>query len=902
MNSLKHFRSIHTVLFMLLLIAGPVLGDSWKVYNESSGLPANQVLSFAAAKDRMVVGTSRGIALFHGDDCAWRTIPLPAGFEDAQIRDLAFDANGNLWAASQKGLIFVNASKVEVFSTGDGLPNNDIERVQIRDNHLFVGCFGGLITRGVIPTNGRTSFVPVNFDRATAGDKDKLRSVGVSGLGMKSLNQGWIATKGGGLLEIRGSDVVAFDATQGLPSDWVEAMWIFSDRPSSEKLLAVTSMGLCLLENGTLMEKNVFPREDTWLTSVVSLKKKPDEDKARFAASTTAALTKFMGDRSLWVGTRDQGLWRFEDAKWTQFTPENSILPTIGVNRLFRVGGRLVVCTNAGLVIVSLGGQGYDEYKRTGFGSRHFKTFFPYPKVTEIRKIVLGKDLWVSHGGGLSRFAKSTGMFRDMMEVDQDVSGSLETPTEKEGDADPAPKTAPVARGGEKLWYVFEKENGTIPSGNVYDMALDDSGYLWVIFDKKHLCRLRMVVYPTKPGSDEKIERPHWEFFGEMSNLGPLGDRKKGTKALSDEDKASWAIIEKYYAKPAEAVYKSGAEAGFDQPWPDDTKLSCVWYDRHQQRLLVGTAKSGIYALNNPGSNVDEARKDPFQWTHIGDLESMPPIEVVGFDYFTPFGESKQLAVLGLNELLLFDGKVFREIPLGGRRENYCIQADGLGNLLIGSDGGLFKLRPDLGFLSYTKTNAGFQSHRVIALAVAAMPGGAAEYWVGTREPVCFDKFYYLKQDPRRRGAGAGSGTGTEAGTPPLGDTNEVPGGSLLTPRIGVGGSSGEALQVAPNEGSQGSSGAGGSSAGGSGQGGAGQGGATPPAGSGRLLTLGPGQYIDDPMYPRETDIDGGSLNSFDGIDWDCWKVPGITCLLVDGDFLWVGTNNRIRRFYIKVF
>ncbi|MBF0406951.1 MAG: hypothetical protein HQM10_06345 [Candidatus Riflebacteria bacterium] len=61
-------------------------------------------------------------------------------------------------------------------------------------------------------------------------------------------------------------------------------------------------------------------------------------------------------------------------------------------------------------------------------------------------------------------------------------------------------------------------------------------------------------------------------------------------------------------------------------------------------------------------------------------------------------------------------------------------------------------------------------------------------------------------------------------------------------------------------------------------------------------------QYIDDPMNPVETDLDGGSLSNFDGLIWDTWKVPGITCLTSDGDYLWIGTFLRVRRFFISLF
>ncbi|MFZ2958140.1 MAG: hypothetical protein WA705_14730 [Candidatus Ozemobacteraceae bacterium] len=859
------YRFVAFQLFVFIcLFSNGVFADSWKIYNEGSGLPGDKVLSFAVAKDRMVVGTNRGMAIFHGDDCRWRKVPMPVDFEDAEVRDVAFDQNNNLWAATQKGLIFLAGAKSEVFSTKDGLPNCDLERVQIRENQIFVGCFGGLVVRASVPVNGRTSFLAVNFDGNATEDVKKIRSVGISGLGMKDLNQGWISTKGGGLQEIRGGQTVAFDCNQDLASDWVEGMWIFSDMPNSEKIIAATSVGLSLIENGRILDKSAFPKEEAWLSSVITLKKKQDEDKIRFSDPKSAALAEFIGARSLWVGTRDQGLWRFEDGKWTQFTTENSALPTMAINRLFRVGGRLVVCTNAGLVIISLGGQAYDEYLKTGFGSRNFKTFFPHPRVQAIRKIVLGKDLWVSHTAGLSRFVKSSGIYRDMVVKTPDYSGSIETPAETDQDSDTPGKTAPVMLGGEKLWYVFDRENGDIFSNNIYDMTLDASGNLWIIFDKKVLCRLRMVECPSAAKSDQLVEKPFWEFFGDIPNLGTLGDKKTNQSKVSDQDDARREVIEKFYVRPEKGMYKSGADSGFAQPWSDNAELSCVWFDKTLNRILVGTKKEGIYALNNSNSMIDDGRKEPFDWLHIGENNALPPIEIIGFDYFAPLGEEKQLVVLGLNELLIFNGKVFSEIPLAGRRDYYCLQADGTGNLLIGGDGGLFKLKPDKSFVSYTKTNASLQSDRITGISISPSEGAAMDYWIGCNETNCFDKFYYKKVDPKAKDTKSdkkGEGDSTKSGnsTKAADSTKES--------------NSTKDADSAKNC-----------------------------AAAAVINELGPGQWIDYPMFPVETDIDGGSLNFFDGITWDCWKVPGISCLLSDGDYLWVGTSTRIRRFYVKVF
>jgi hypothetical protein len=45
-------------------------------------------------------------------------------------------------------------------------------------------------------------------------------------------------------------------------------------------------------------------------------------------------------------------------------------------------------------------------------------------------------------------------------------------------------------------------------------------------------------------------------------------------------------------------------------------------------------------------------------------------------------------------------------------------------------------------------------------------------------------------------------------------------------------------------------------------------------------------------------DFGGAALHFYDGLVWDKWKdFRGVRCMLGDGDYLWLGTNKRLRRF-----
>jgi len=45
--------------------------------------------------------------------------------------------------------------------------------------------------------------------------------------------------------------------------------------------------------------------------------------------------------------------------------------------------------------------------------------------------------------------------------------------------------------------------------------------------------------------------------------------------------------------------------------------------------------------------------------------------------------------------------------------------------------------------------------------------------------------------------------------------------------------------------------------------------------------------------------INGSSVHYFDGLSWDKWKIPGVRCMLSEGDYLWMGTNIRLKRMFV---
>ncbi|NLI76925.1 MAG: hypothetical protein GX442_10855 [Candidatus Riflebacteria bacterium] len=758
------------MMVFCLLHALPALagGSCWQVVNQGSGLPSNKTTAFATSGKQMAVGTDVGIGLYDPVTALWAPLPLPDQVASCEIRDLAYDGNHQLWVATPHGIAHVQDGSIEVFGVADGLPNIDVERIQVAGPDLYVGCFGGFICKALIPQNGRTTFTAVNYDPNEREDSLRLRSVGVTALAMKDGSRGFFSTKGAGLYEVQGRACLPAERSGDLPSEWVETFTIFEGKSRQEYLMIGTSSGLSLMVDGHVREADVLPQAGLWMTGLVTGTAEPMLPVPRNLSENDRKLREFLGKRYLWISTREHGLWRFQDGRWTQFLPENSQLPSRTVHRLFKVGRRIVACTDAGLVIIPLLPFEYDEFKGRGLGSRYMLTLYPGPDLQKymcpVNHIVRGTDLWVATEKGLCRFVGVSGVSEALMRFSPEMTSAREDP-DKPADEDEAAGARPVAKGGERKWQIFKKDptllfytdgvTWPIYSNDVTAIVVDRSDHPWMVFERKLLARLRMVPRRKKSDeTDERLEDPAWDYINKS------------------------------------------------QPWPGDTKLNALWMD--EDKLFVGTKGWGFYVLGNPGYvGPDEAK---FDWKNYGDLEGLRNLNVIGFARRRT-QQGSEIALLHPDGLTLWNGKDFVPIDLGGRRTYSCISGDALGNLWLGSDGGLFRVTPDLRVVSFTTGNAFLESDRITAVAASndTAEGGGYAVWVAC---------------------------------------DQSPAGSDQPPNVVKRG---------------------------------------------------------DKKVVLEMDIAGSSLHFFDGHDWDKWKVAGVRCMLLEGDYLFLGTNIRMRRLNVPM-
>lgn len=700
------------VLLLFISLCIPAIADTWQVFTQSNGLSDNTVNCFAAMKTFMAVGTNAGADIYNGETTSWHALKLPDEVASNPIKDIAFDRNGHLWAASARGLVHIQGSDIYLYNTEHGLPTVDVDRIQIRENKIFAGCFGGYVCVADVPLNGRTAFVPVNYRSTDINESFKMRSVGISGLGMVHSAKGWISTRGEGLIEQIGPNGYPINGIDGMPESWVNDFWVFEGPSRNTHIISITPEHMSLIKNNQTIQEVRLPAENAWLNCIIAVKEPPevyscielpkmtDEQKEFF---------KFLDKRSLFVGTRSHGIWRYQKGHWTNINSLDSNLPSDCINRLYLMGRTLVVCTDGGLVIISLDSNQYDEFKNQGVGNVYAKTLYPFPPLyaymVPFKEICKGTSYWFTHKHGLSRWRPRTAPRIRQTELTSDLSSRLEIVRDStnehlnfhddpdgveslpDPDIDVEELFAPALQG---FWQLFSKQylfydvtSDTSMSGedlqenDLFEIYSDDitsmtidpaTDMLWVIFDGKHLCRMRMVMgIVEKNGKKYKKEKPEWTFMS------------------------------KY------------------QPWSSDLELKVVWFN--DNKLYIGSKDGGFYILKNPQS--EDLEKAPYEWAHYGIYEGLTSSDCIGFARWkSTLGDN--LVILHTKRISLWDGEEFLSLGTGGEREYTCVDGGSDGNLWIGSYGGLFRFTPQALLRNYTTTDAWFESN--VITAVAALP------------------------------------------------------------------------------------------------------------------------------------------------------------------------------------
>ncbi len=501
-------RIYGVVIFaMLIVAAGLDAGQTWMTWNIRSGLPSNNLSCLAINKGMMAVGSDKGIGLYLENYSGWFNLAnYHEQLADLAVRSLDFDDYNTLWAATPSGLFAIDlehfpdsAPRLRRYDHEHGLSTIDVEVVQVVDSKIYVGCYGGwLFSAAISPGSSISNFLPVN--RAAADDMNKFMSVGITALAMDYPEGGIYSTKGKGLLRAAdGSNLVGEDE---LFSDWVNDFWSFEES-NANRIIAVTQNQMNLISNNRPVGRCSLPVEDCWISCITTAPDQESDEYKREKPKGYLHLETFIGKRTLIAGTRGQGLWLFNDGRWSNLTMRDSPLPSDNINKVYYLPGpkKIAILSDGGLTMLGITRDSqFDIFQVRGSDPYWAKTFWPfmqswgpyvygypsqksYPIEPFIAygKMLRGKDIWIAHDRGISRFVFPAAPFMGVMQYRFHLAGRFECKENDPGkdltiEDNSTTGDRPPINAGEELWHHYCKEQPTdfcqAPIGSIY-VSLD---------------------------------------------------------------------------------------------------------------------------------------------------------------------------------------------------------------------------------------------------------------------------------------------------------------------------------------------------------------------------------------------------------------------------------------------
>jgi ligand-binding sensor domain-containing protein len=147
-------------------------GANWKIYTTADGLTDNDIAGLYQDKSGNIgaYGYGSGLYLFNGT--TWQVF-LP----DDHIFDIAEDQNGNIWLATDHGVVKYDGTDFQSYTTADGLPGNSIHAIIIGINNdvwcgtsYGVGYYNGKTWQSFSTIDGLAGDLVVQIVNEKSGD------------------------------------------------------------------------------------------------------------------------------------------------------------------------------------------------------------------------------------------------------------------------------------------------------------------------------------------------------------------------------------------------------------------------------------------------------------------------------------------------------------------------------------------------------------------------------------------------------------------------------------------------------------------------------------------------------------------------------------------------------------
>ena len=120
----------------------PLYGE-WETFTMEDGLPSNKINTVKIDKDRIFVGTDRGLAVLEDD--AWTVYTKEDGLAHRNVLSIDVDElTGDVWIGTMSGLNRLSAGLFERFDQfNSGLANDVVYEVHVNDRYVWIATAAG---------------------------------------------------------------------------------------------------------------------------------------------------------------------------------------------------------------------------------------------------------------------------------------------------------------------------------------------------------------------------------------------------------------------------------------------------------------------------------------------------------------------------------------------------------------------------------------------------------------------------------------------------------------------------------------------------------------------------------------------------------------------------------------
>ncbi len=405
----------------------------WQIDN---GLPQNSVRAILQTYDGYLwFATREGLARFDGIDFTVYNRRNTPQLLSNDIRNLLEDREGNLWIATADGLTRLNRSNIALFTTSQGLPDNNVwSTFQDSKGAIWAVTAGGLAYYSqdrFIPYTTRQGLSSNTVNALTNGPDGSLLVATDSGLNqirsgrivrrivgappesetvraIESDGSGnlWLGTQSGLHLLSNGT-LRTYGLAEGLPDNEVDVL--LADL--SGNIWIGTPAGLAVMTKGSLKAyttKNGLPGNQiqtiyqdhegaVWVGTNHGIARIIDGEISAFSSKQDLSKNLILAiyeDRegSLWVGTESSGVAILRDQKFTTLTSSDGLSDDLVSSVLQDRQGHIWVGTDGG---------GLDRYD-----GNHILAYTVKQGLTSDTILALAEDkngnLWAGTPNGLN--------------------------------------------------------------------------------------------------------------------------------------------------------------------------------------------------------------------------------------------------------------------------------------------------------------------------------------------------------------------------------------------------------------------------------------------------------------------------------------------------------------------